>query len=89
MSGESKSSGRIDPSFVPLMKSLTLELVIYGPLVTLYFLIVLRTANDWLTHLYTASSTKYAVVAVLLIVGQGVMLEMLTSWLLRRIGLRH
>jgi len=71
------------------MKSLTLELVIYGPLVTLYFLIVLRTANDWLTNLYTASSTKYAVVAVLLIVGQGVMLEMLTSWLLRRIGLRH
>jgi hypothetical protein len=89
MSGNSESSHRIDPSFVPLMRSLALELVIYGPLVTLYFFIVLRTANDWLTSLNNTSSTAFAVVSVLLIVGQGVMLEILTSWLLRRIGLRY
>ena len=89
MSGSSETSRRIDPSFAPLMRSLALELAIYAPLVTLYFFIVLRMANDWLTNLYTASSTKYAIVAVLLIVGQGAMLEILTSWLLRRIGLRH
>jgi hypothetical protein len=71
------------------MRSLGLELAIYGPLVTLYFFIVLRTANDWLTDLFTASSTGYAILAVLLIVGQGAMLEILTSWLLRRFGLRH
>lgn len=88
MSGNSESSRRIDPSFIPLMRSLALELAIYGPLVTLYFFIVLRTANDWLTSLYTTSSTAFAVVSVLLIVGQGAMLEILTSWLLRRIGLR-
>ncbi|HEY46452.1 MAG: hypothetical protein AMJ88_01965 [Anaerolineae bacterium SM23_ 63] len=89
MSNNSKSSSRIDPSIVPLLRSLALELVIYAPLVTLYFFIVLRTANDWLTNLFTASSTGYAIVAVLLIVGQGAMLEILTSWLLRRFGLRH
>jgi hypothetical protein len=89
MSDNSETSGRIDPSFMPLMRSLALELVIYGPLVTLYFLLVLRTANDWLTSLYATSSTAFAIVSVFLIVGQGAMLEILTSWLLRRIGLRH
>jgi hypothetical protein len=71
------------------MRSLGLELAIYAPLVTLYYFLVLRRVNDWLTTLYDASSTEYAAVSVLLIVGQGVMLERLTSWLLRRIGLRH
>lgn len=71
------------------MRSLALELVIYGPIVAIYFFLVLRRINDWLTSLFNASSTEYAVVSVLLIVGQGVMLEVLTSWLLRRIGLRH
>ncbi|HEY44556.1 MAG TPA: hypothetical protein G4O11_11305 [Anaerolineae bacterium] len=89
MSSNSESSSRIDPSFVPLMRSLALELAIYGPLVTLYFFIVLRTANDWLTSLYSTSSTAFALVSVILIVGQGAMLEMLTSWLLRRFGLRY
>ncbi len=89
MSSNSEASSRFDPSIVPLLRSLALELLIYGPLVTLYFFIVLRTANDWLTNLFTASSTGYAITAVLLIVGQGAMLEILTSWLLRRFGLRH
>ncbi len=89
MSNDSRVTNRIDPSIIPLLRSLALELVIYTPLVTLYFFIVLRTANDWLTNLFTASSTGYAIIAVLLIVGQAVMLEILTSWLLRRFGLRH
>jgi len=66
-----------------------LELAIYGPLVTLYFFLVLRRVNDWLTNLFNASSTEYAAASVLLIVGQGVILERFTSWLLYRIGLRH
>jgi hypothetical protein len=89
MSNNSETSRRIDPSFVPLMRSLGLELAIYVPLVTLYFFLVLRRVNDWLTNLFNSSSAEYAAVSVLLIVGQGVILERLTSWLLRRIGLRH
>ena len=71
------------------MRSLALELVIYSPIVTLYYFLVLRRINNWLTNLFNASSTAYAAVAVLLVVVQGVILEMLTSWLLRRIGLRQ
>jgi hypothetical protein len=71
------------------MRSLALELVIYVPIVTLYYFLVLRRINDWLTNLFNASSTEYAVVAIVLVVVQGVILEMLTSWLLRRIGLRQ
>ena len=89
MSSNSESSSRIDPSFAPLMRSLGLELIIYGPLVTLYYFLVLRRVNDWLTNLFNASSTEYAAVSLLFIVGQGVLLERLTSWLLRRIGLRQ
>jgi hypothetical protein len=89
MSSSSESSSRIDPSFVPLMRSLALELVIYLPIVTVYYFLVLRRINDWLTNLYNASSTEYAAVAVLLVFVQGVILEVLTSWLLRRIGLRQ
>jgi hypothetical protein len=89
MSNNSETSRRIDPSFVPLMRSLGLELAIYVPLVTLYFFLVLRRVNDWLTNLFNSSSAEYAAVSVLFIVGQGVILERLTSWLLRRIGLRH
>ncbi|UCF59914.1 MAG: hypothetical protein JSV37_09105 [Anaerolineaceae bacterium] len=89
MSSNPESSSRVDPSIVPLMRSLALELVIYGPIVTIYFFLVLHRTNNWLTNIFNASSTEYAIVAVLLIGGQGVMLEMFTSWLLRRIGLRH
>ena len=89
MSSNSESSSRFDPSFAPLMRSLAVELVIYIPLVTIYYFLVLRRINNWLTNLFNASSTEYAAVAVLLVVVQGVILEMLTSWLLRRIGLRQ
>jgi hypothetical protein len=89
MSNSTQSSSRIDPSIVPLMRSLALELAIYGPIVAIYYFLVLRRLNDWLASLFSASSTEYAIASVLLIGGQGVMLEMFTSWLLRRIGLRH
>jgi hypothetical protein len=78
-----------DPSFIPLMRGLALELLIYTPLVTLYFLLFLHFAKDTLTMLFEESPTIYAVVATLAIVGQGVLLEMITSWLLRKVGLRQ
>jgi hypothetical protein len=71
------------------MRSLGLELVIYAPIVTLYYLFVLRRMNTWLTDLFNTSTIEYAAVAILLVVVQGVSLEILTSWLLRRIGLRQ
>jgi hypothetical protein len=83
-----ESSPAKDPSIRPLLRSLLIELSIYAPLVVIYFLVFLRFANEYLTQLYTQSSVLYAVVATAAIIGQGVMLEILTSWLIRRFGLR-
>jgi hypothetical protein len=77
-----------DPSLRPLLRSVLLELAIYAPLVLLYFLLVLRYANDFLTELYKSDTVLYAVVATAAIIAQAVLLERLTAWLLRRFGLR-
>ena len=59
------------------------------PIVAAYFWLILRFAGDKLASLYQDSLTLYAIAATLAIVIQGVLLEVLTSWLLRRFGLRH
>lgn len=78
-----------DPSFGPLMRSLAIEAVFYAPLVVIYFLLLRTFAREPLFQLYKEMPVAYAIVGTILIVGQGVLLEALTSWLLRRIGLRH
>jgi hypothetical protein len=78
-----------DPSLQPLLKSLALELIIYTPLVLIYFFIVIRYADEFLTALYSQNRVYYAIMAILAIVGQGVLLERLTTWLLHRFGLRR
>jgi len=89
MSGRKNLLTQSDPSFKPMLRSLALELVIYGPLVTLYFLLIFAFARDLLVSIYHEMPVVYSIVALLMIVGQGVLLEALTSWLLRKIGLRH
>ena len=79
----------IDPSIRPLLRSLLIEIVIYIPLVGLFFVGVLRYASPHLTRLYDENLTAYAVLALVLILAQGSLLELFTSWLLRKIGLRH
>jgi hypothetical protein len=78
-----------DPSFKPLMRSLALELVIYVPSVTLYFIPVLMFSKGPLVRLYNEMPVTYAIIGTLMVLGQGVLLEAFTSWLLRRIGIRH
>jgi hypothetical protein len=85
---EQKTTEQTDPSFKPLMRSLALELFIYAPLVTIYFIIVMHFAKEPLIQLYEQGSKSYAFLTLILILMQGVLLEAFTSWLLRRIGLR-
>ncbi len=68
-------------------RNLAVEFVIYGTLVTLYALTVLQFLADPLANLYHDNLTIYAFVALLLIVGQGVALEEVTSLLLARLRL--
>jgi hypothetical protein len=88
MKRELQSRPSSDPSLLPLLRSLMLELAIYIPLVVLYFLLALRYANDYLTQLYQTNTISYAIIAITAIVVQAVLLERLTAWLLRRFGLR-
>jgi len=65
------------------LRSFVLELFVYALLVTLYVLLVPRFLSGWLKQIYDQGKTRYAVVCLLLIIGQGIVLEMLTSVLLR------
>ncbi|HEY70519.1 MAG TPA: hypothetical protein G4O08_08055 [Anaerolineae bacterium] len=77
-----------DPSLKPFLRSMGLELLIYAPIVTAYLFIVLRYAGVFLEGLFLQSPLLYTVVSAFAILAQGVLLDLLTSWLLRRFGLR-
>jgi hypothetical protein len=61
------------------------ELAVYTTLVTIYALSVLKLLMDPLTNLYYEQRTWFAVAALALIVGQGVALEEVTSFLMDRL----
>ncbi len=69
------------------IRSIVVELVVYGGLVTLYAASVLQLLADPLTDLYCDNLTLYAWVALALIVTQGVVLDAVTSFLLDRLRL--
>ncbi|HUP00759.1 MAG TPA: hypothetical protein VM737_04465 [Gemmatimonadota bacterium] len=65
------------------VRSFLLELAIYAVLVVGYFYLALLLLADWLTGLHDRGPYVYAVTALALIVGQGVLLESLTRALIR------
>jgi len=65
------------------LRSFVLELFIYTLLVIGYVLLVLNYMSGWLKNLYDQGKTRYAVICLLLIIGQGIVLETVTSVLLR------
>jgi hypothetical protein len=67
----------------PSLRSFLIELLIYGVLVVLYFVLVLHFLGDGIKRVYDHDKRLYALLALALMVGQGVGLEMLTTWLLR------
>jgi NADH:ubiquinone oxidoreductase subunit 6 (subunit J) len=69
-------------------RSFLIELVVYAGLVAAYILFVIGLLNNWLHGLYDRHKLLYALVALLLIVTQGVVLEMVTSLLMKLIRSR-
>ncbi len=51
--------------------------------VTGYFFLVLHYLSGWLQELHLHHVKSYALVAIVLIIGQAVVLESVTTWLLR------
>jgi hypothetical protein len=72
-----------------LIRNFLIELVLYALLVAIYFVLVLSTIGDWLTKLYYENLNLYAFVALALIVTQAVVLEMVTTFLIERLGLER
>ena len=65
------------------LRVFAIELVIYAVLVTVYFFLVLHLLGNWLYQLEMQHRVLYAVVAILLIVGQAVVLDALATLLFR------
>lgn len=65
------------------LRAFVVELLIYAVLVTAYFFAVLHFLGGWLMRLATEHIHTYAIVAILLIIGQAVVLEAVTTGLLR------
>lgn len=70
------------------LKSFLLELIVYAALVTVYFFAVLHFLGTWLNDIFHENRRLYAVVALVLIVAQGVVLETVTTALLNFIRRR-
>jgi hypothetical protein len=65
-----------------VFKSFTVELAVYAVLVVAYVLLVLHFLGGWLSELFREERKLYAVVALVLIIGQGYALELITRALL-------
>jgi hypothetical protein len=67
------------------LRAFAIELAIYTLLVVAYFFLVLHLLGDWLYHLERQDRYIYAGVAILLIIAQAVLLESVTTFLIRMI----
>lgn len=70
-----------------LIRHFLIELAIYGVLIVIYLFVVLRTLSGTLAGLAEDQRAVYAVASLGLIVAQGLLLEVLTSFLMDRLGL--
>jgi hypothetical protein len=67
------------------LRAFAIELVVYALLVIVYFFLVLHLLGQWLYQLEVQHRYVYGGVAILLIVGQAVLLESITTFLIRLI----
>jgi hypothetical protein len=65
------------------VRAFLIELAVYAAFVTAYFFLVLHFLSGWLEDLHLNHVKLYATVTILLIIGQAVVLEGITTWLLR------
>ncbi|MEW6283690.1 MAG: hypothetical protein AB1758_34080 [Candidatus Eremiobacterota bacterium] len=75
--------------FRSTLSALLWESAIYAPLVTVYFLLVMHLMSDFLLDLHQRNARLYAVVALVLLLGQAVVLDWLAGALMRLLGIRR
>ena len=86
-----QDNSQINTKHIPkrLVINLIIEFIIYGGLVTLYFLVILRYLNEPIKNIFDNNLPVYAIVSLILIVLQGVLLERLTFYVLDWVGLKR
>jgi Kef-type K+ transport system membrane component KefB len=67
----------------PNWKIFSCELLVYAVLVFAYFVFVLHYLGDWLFDLFQHNRTTFALMALVLMIGQAVGLEAISSLLFR------
>jgi len=65
------------------LRAFAIELAIYALLIVAYFFLVLHFLGGWLYQLESQHRYTYASVAILLMIGQAVFLQNVTTLLLR------
>jgi hypothetical protein len=65
------------------LRAFLVELAVYAAFVTAYFFLVLHYLAGWLQGLHLNHVKLYALMTIILIIGQAVVLESVTTWLLR------
>ena len=85
--GEKKEAALNEPDFKKLIRNFAIEVLIYAVLVVGYFFLVLRFLADPLEKLFQNNLALYSIVALLLILAQGVLLEAVTSFIVGWAGL--
>ncbi len=78
---------RLTPETKRAALRLFIELLIYSILVFAYIFLVLHLFTDLLVGLYKSNAVLYAVLALGLMVFQGLFLESLTTFLIERLEL--
>lgn len=72
-----------------LIRNFAIELVVYGILVVVYFVVVLRLLGEPLARVFHDHRAIYAFLGLGLIVAQGVVLDAITSFLLDQLELER
>jgi hypothetical protein len=72
-----------------LLRNFVIELIVYGGLVAAYSVVVLRLLGEPLARLFHSQLAAYALISLGLIVAQGVLLDVLTSFLLGKLRLER
>ena len=70
-----------------MVRNFAIELIIYSILVVAYFVVALRLLGKSLAGLFHSNLVTYALISLGLIVAQGVLLDVITSFLLDRLNL--
>ena len=75
------------PNLRKLVRNFIIELAVYGVLLVVYFFAVLQFLGGMLSNLFLNNMSLYAIVGLALIVTQAVVLEAVTSYLIRLLHL--